>query len=238
MQECAGQPDNAAPWPDDATPRPDSVAPRRPTNEKARKALVGPGGRFLMLGALLYAFFGLRRSTTPPRGSRGHLGILRPPGSLAEPAFLARCIRCTRCADACEAQCILFFGPEAGPLEGTPYIQARDKGCTLCLTCIETCPTGALQPRERMEDVRMGVAEVDKRLCVSLNGTGVCGACHTVCPLRNRAITLSLRNAPVIQADHCVGCGLCEEICIVREPRAIQVRTERAWPGSEIVEGT
>ena len=187
-------------------------------------------GLLVRLGALtgvLLGYAGLRNSYRAPAATRGPLGILRPPGSRPEAELLALCLRCTRCADACEAQCIQFFGPEAGRLQGTPYIAARDRGCTICLACGETCPSAAILPLARLEDARMGTAWVDERLCVSHNGKGVCGACHTICPLRNRAITQNFRNAPEVHADHCVGCGLCEEVCIVRERRAIQVRTDR-----------
>lgn len=189
--------------------------------------VVAVGGRAAFASALLYGFLTLRRGSIPAAGVPEDLGILRPPGSLDETAFLSACIRCTRCVDACEAQCIRLFGPEAGTLHATPYIPARDKGCTLCLACGEACPTGAIEPLERMQDARMGVAEIDERLCLSLNGRGICGACFTVCPLRGRAITQDMRNAPVVHPDACVGCGLCEEICLVRERRAIRVRTER-----------
>jgi MauM/NapG family ferredoxin protein len=185
------------------------------------------GGRAALGGAVLAGYVALRRGKTAPAGTRTGFGILRPPGSLDEEAFLGACIRCTRCADACEAQCIQLFGPEGGDHQGTPYIESRDRGCTLCLACGEACPTGAIATLERMQEARMGIAEIDARLCLSLNGTGICGACFTVCPLRGRAITQAIRNAPVVHADACVGCGLCEEICLVREPRAIRVRTTR-----------
>lgn len=191
-----------------------------------RSGKIGAGG-----GAL-YGLLGLRRSTTAVAEARGDLGIVRPPGALDEKDFLARCIRCTECADACEAQCIRLFGPEAGDLQGTPYIVPAEKGCTLCLACGPACPSGALVPQESRDEPRMGVAVVDERLCVSHNGTGVCGACHTACPLRNRAIVQDFRNAPTVNADECTGCGLCEELCIVRDRRAIQVVTDRRPPGS------
>jgi len=73
----------------------------------------------------------------------------------------------------------------------------------------------------------MGLAVVDGRTCVSINGTGVCGACHTVCPFRNQAITLGLRNAPTVHAEYCVGCGLCEEACILDGTKAIRVFSDR-----------
>ncbi len=191
-------------------------------------------GRTAMIASLV-AGFGLwrRRDTEPPAGARGRLGVLRPPGALGEEAFAAFCIRCTRCADACDTQCIRFFGPGAGFQAGTPYIDANGRGCNLCLACGEACPTGAIQPLAASTDVAMGVAAVDERLCVSHNGTGVCGACYTICPLKGAAITQNHRNAPVVHDDACVGCGLCEEICIVRDRRAIQVVSDRRWWGSD-----
>ena len=74
----------------------------------------------------------------------------------------------------------------------------------------------------------MGTAVVDDRTCVSINGTGVCGACHTACPLRDSAITQGLRNAPTVHEEFCVGCGLCEEACIVKGIKAIRVFSGRA----------
>ena len=194
---------------------------------KESNPFLGILGRSALVAPLLLGFLALRRGRAALEGARANLGILRPPGSLDEPGFLATCIRCTRCADACEPQCIRCFGPEAGSLQGTPYILPGDKACNLCLACGKTCPVEAIKPLDKMEQAEMGLAVVDKRLCVSLNGTGICGACHTVCPLRNRAITLDIRNAPTVVEDECVGCGLCEEVCIVRQPRAIYVQTSR-----------
>lgn len=180
-----------------------------------------------VMGGFLGLFHQLRNAAVPSVGRRGDLGILRPPGAVDEKEFLARCIRCTRCADACESGCIRFFGAEAGSLEGTPYIMPEEKSCVLCLNCGQACPSAALEPLEKKDQVKMGVAVVDKRLCVSHNRTGICGACHTVCPFRNKAITQGIRNAPTVDEDHCVGCGFCEEACIVKDRRAIQVKTTR-----------
>jgi Pyruvate/2-oxoacid:ferredoxin oxidoreductase delta subunit len=69
-------------------------------------------------------------------------------------------------------------------------------------------------------------------LCVSPNGTGVCGAGFTLCPLQGTAITQGKHNAPTVVDAACTGCGLCEEACIVKDRidgRAIRVRSERAW---------
>lgn len=202
---------------------------RRTRREFLRRAGRAAAGAALV-GASVWSigtFLDGRRE--PPRGARGRLGILRPPGALDEPSFLARCIRCTRCSDVCRPGAIRLFPPGEGEQSGTPYLLAEERGCNLCLECIDACPAGALAPVERKEDARMGTAVVDERLCVSLNGTGVCGACHTACPLRNRALTQDYRNAPVVHPDVCVGCGLCEEACIVLENKAIRVVTGRRW---------
>ena len=171
---------------------------------------------------------GSRKGNQPLRGG---FGIVRPPGSIAENDFLSLCIRCSRCADACEANCIKFLTPGEGRKHGTPYILPVAKGCTLCLECGKACPTGAILPIEKKQDAKMGIAIVDERLCVSHNGSGVCGACFTVCPLRGKAITQAIRNAPEVHDEHCTGCGLCEYACIVDERpglRAIMVKGRTA----------
>lgn len=156
-------------------------------------------------------------------------GLVRPPGSLAETDFMAACIRCQRCSQACEADAIRLFGPGSGALEGTPYLVPEITACTLCLQCGPACPTGAIIPLAAMADADMGVAVVDEDLCVSHNGTGICGACYTICPLKGKAITQGYHNQPTVHADQCVGCGLCEEVCIVKRDKAIRVNTERSW---------
>jgi ferredoxin-type protein NapG len=205
--------------------------PRRPDR---RQVLAGAGRVALRLGlggalvAALASTFrrGPRRRPIEEAGT----GVLRPPGALALDAdFLATCIRCSLCAEACDTACIRLFDLGEGRHAGTPYIVAEARACNLCLACTEVCPSGALQIVRAPADVRMGVAVVDERLCVSHNGTGACGACHTVCPFRNAAITQGLFNAPTVHAERCVGCGLCEEACIVDDRKAIRVVTERSW---------
>jgi ferredoxin-type protein NapG/ferredoxin-type protein NapH len=156
-------------------------------------------------------------------------GILRPPGALEEVDFLASCSRCNLCAQVCETNCIRFFGPGRGQLAGTPHIVAEHRACNLCLECTQVCPTGALAATDDKRNVRMGEAVIDKRLCVSHDHTGVCGACHTACPLRNRAITQGIRNAPTVDPEQCVGCGMCEEVCIVDDRKAIRIVSGREW---------
>jgi len=168
---------------------------------------------------------------------------VRPPGALAEADFLATCIRCGRCADACPNRCIVAFTEEAGrevamrPGAGqrnTPVILPRRQACMLCagaqgdtLLCTAACPTGALRPTPKDADeiherVRMGTAEVDTNLCYSFNGAS-CGVCVRACPFEGDALSAGSWEKPVVDPSSCIGCGLCERSC-VHYPQAIRVR--------------
>ncbi len=168
---------------------------------------------------------------------------LRPPGALSERQFLARCIRCGRCIDACPNRCIVSFTHDAGKdlcmapgrgQTGTPVIFPRRQACILCngtgsgeLLCTAACPSGALRATRRDIDtiraeVKMGTAEVDRNLCYSFNGAS-CGACVRACPLEGHALRAGMWEKPIIEEKNCVGCGLCERSCI-RYPQAIRVR--------------
>ncbi|MHC5065761.1 MAG: 4Fe-4S dicluster domain-containing protein [Planctomycetota bacterium] len=202
-------------------------------NMPRRKFLgkVGRSGvRLGAAGGLLYAIQSMFKRPASPRPiEESRMGILRPPGALEEEAFLESCIRCELCAQACDTACIRLFAPWEGRHAGSPFIRAAERACNLCLACTQVCPSGALSELVERTEVRMGTAIVDERLCVSHNGTGACGACHTICPLRNKAISQGLFNKPTVHAEFCVGCGLCEEACIVDDRRAIQVSSGRSW---------
>jgi len=178
------------------------------------------------------------------RGSAsGRTSCLRPPGALPEKEFLARCIRCGRCIDACPNRCIVAFSDETGKdlsmspgpgQPGTPVIFPRRQACILCngargndLLCTAACPSGALRTTRRdidtiRSEVRMGTAVLDKHLCYSFNGAS-CGACVRACPLEGFALRAGMWEKPLLDKRNCVGCGLCERACI-RYPQAIRVQ--------------
>lgn len=139
---------------------------------------------------------------------------LRPPGAITDDdAFIAACIGCVMCGDVCPVGAIAFYGREGGTKVNTPFINPRNRACTLCGDCMKVCPTDALTPTPR-DKVTMGFAQIDRSACYPWVDKGVCGACATICPLGSKAIDFAFANVyrPEIK-DGCVGCGLCVQIC-------------------------
>ncbi len=150
--------------------------------------------------------------------------LLRPPGALAESDFAATCIKCGQCVRACPYGTLSLAPSGAEAPIGTPAFTAREVPCYMCqdIPCVKACPTGALDHGlERIEDARMGVATIDQESCLSWQGLR-CEICYRDCPVRDAAITVenhprrSSRHAlfvPMIHADACTGCGICEFAC-------------------------
>jgi len=148
---------------------------------------------------------------------------LRPPGSQREDIFLASCIRCGKCAQACPYRAIkvatLFDGLI---MMGTPYIKARETPCYVCMKCPPVCPSGALDRKLQKKDVLMGTAGLDKKTCLPWQGT-LCRSCYENCPIFDEAIVMDDQLRPVINEKKCIGCGICENVCPV-DPAAITVK--------------
>ncbi|KAA3615205.1 MAG: 4Fe-4S dicluster domain-containing protein [Planctomycetota bacterium] len=159
---------------------------------------------------------------------------LRPPGALPEPDFSATCIRCGQCVEACPFDTLYLAGAEAGLDYRTPTLDTRKNPCWLCkgyeeLLCIEACPTGSLAPVADVPSIRMGIAEIDRDLCLAWNQVS-CRACWHACPLPDRAIVLDERVRPIIDPKQCIGCGLCDYPCLT-EPTSVWI-----WPEQEVTD--
>ncbi|MCK7489645.1 MAG: 4Fe-4S binding protein [Anaerotruncus sp.] len=94
-----------------------------------------------LLGLVAVPFFRLT-----PSHKRASLKLIRPPGSLDEPKFLAKCVKCGQCMRACPTGGLQPALTEAGP-EGiyTPMLVPKIGYCEYyCSLCTQVCPTGAI----------------------------------------------------------------------------------------------
>lgn len=102
---------------------------------------------------------------------------LRPPGAVEESEFLALCIKCGQCLQVCPYHSIELADIFKGHGVGTPYIDARTRGCYACsaVPCVLACPTGALDHScEKPEDIKMGIAVLQfPQKCIALTNTPV-----------------------------------------------------------------
>lgn len=165
---------------------------------------------------------------------------IRPPGALPGREFLAACIRCGMCVQACPPGALRLADFLGDPVPaGTPFFRARTKACTMCesIPCVTACPTGALRHSlHDIADARMGLAELSAPdRCLSYTGAAYCNSCYWACPIAGTAIRMKQVRTrgggffmPVVDPDHCTGCGLCEQACVLEGEAAITVRANHA----------
>ena len=139
---------------------------------------------------------------------------VRPPGApVSEKEFLARCIRCQKCIDACDTRVIETMSLGSS-LKGafTPVLNFDYSWCNLCGRCWQVCPTGALSAGRIQESSPKvpAIAEVDRASCIAWSWSG-CTICFDECP--EEAIELGEHGGPYVLDDKCTGCGLCQLKC-------------------------
>lgn len=143
-------------------------------------------------------------------GLDGETPVLRPPGGQDEDAFLAGCLKCDKCRSICPQDCISTGVMEDGVLNyRAPKLDFHRGWCTFCDLCIQACPTKVLSPFDEAYD-RIGVAVIDTDECIAYRKGG-CQKCVEACEYD--ALHLDDAGRPVVKADACNGCGLCEYVC-------------------------
>jgi polyferredoxin len=208
---------------------------------RRRKVLTAVGAGVLILPAL--------RSTTGFSTERSPR-LIRPPGSLDETDFLARCIRCGDCMKVCPNNALHPAWSEAG-LEGfwTPVVVPRVGYCEpSCVLCTQVCPTGAIweitqaekawlpaAAKQGAKPIRLGTAFYDHGRCLPWSMATECIVCEEWCPTSPKAIYLVKAEVidaqgkpkqlqqPHVDPTRCVGCGACEFACPVKDRPAVYV---------------
>jgi len=159
-----------------------------------------PRRRVLLAGvaaALFYPF--VRTSGKSTRNFSS--GLIRPPGSVEELAFLERCIKCDQCIRVCPTNVLQPAWMEGG-LEGlwSPLLDFEVGHCQLnCVACGEVCPTGAILPITLDEKlgrgahaadgpIRLGTAHFDVGRCLPYSKSIPCIVCEEMCPTSPKAI--------------------------------------------------
>ena len=161
--------------------------------------------------------------------------VIRPPGSVVESEFLARCVRCGECMKVCITgglQPTLF---EAG-IEGiwTPILVSKIGYCEFnCTLCGQVCPTLAIRKLslEEKQKTVIGLAFVDPSRCIPFVLGTPCIVCEEHCPTPKKAIVFRehtvaggvVAQVPVVLPHLCIGCGICENRCPIPDIAAIRV---------------
>ncbi len=198
---------------------------------------------FLSVGSGL-ALYPLLRSGDDFEANANPL-LIRPPGSVEEKDFLARCIRCGQCMRVCPNNALHPTFMESG-LEGiwSPMLIPKIGYCEpTCTLCGQVRPTGAILELTQKVKVgdkdtppnRIGTAFFDRGRCLPWAMAKPCIVCEEWCPTSPKAIYLKEETVldslgkevvvkrPYIDPDLCTGCGACEYACPVMDRRAVYV---------------
>ena len=211
-------------------------------------ALPAVGRRQVMLaGAFGLLFFPMARLSGGVRKNFSR-AVIRPPGSVEEDEFLRRCIKCDQCIRVCPTN-VLQPALFEGGVEGlwTPIMISKMGWCELnCTLCSQVCPTGAIReisiaeklgvgPFEVKGPVKTGTAFYNRGRCLPWAMDTSCVVCEEVCPVSPKAIfTRNVETIdrygkkielklPYIDPVKCIGCGICEHECPVKDDPAVYV---------------
>jgi len=191
----------------------------------AKESIVLGRRNVLLAGGAGLASIAVSRTTPNFDPHRPNLALIRPPGALPEPEFLARCVKCGECIKVCTTNGLQPTTLEAG-LEGvwTPIlVPAVRSYCEYnCTLCGQVCPTGAIRkltPEEKKE-WRIGTAWFDRSRCLPHALNEPCIVCEEHCPTPTKAIKFRVRDRfgdvikqPYVDINLCVGCGNCVSAC-------------------------
>lgn len=151
---------------------------------------------------------------------------LRPPGAIDEDEFLAMCIKCGQCLQVCPYHSIKLADFGKGHGVGTPYIEARERGCYACsaVPCVLACPSGALDHRcEKPEDIKMGIGVLEfPERCIAITKTpvpkGHSKRIHDFLNDQRNVTELELEKLKKLDEFEGKQCTICADMCPIPNP--------------------
>lgn len=153
-----------------------------------------------------------------------------PPGAWSARHFARHCTACQLCVSACPNN-VLRPSTEPARLMQPEMSYERGYCRPECTRCSDVCPAGAICPItiEEKSSARIGHAVWIRKNCIPLTDGVECGNCARHCP--SGAILMVPSDSedpnsvriPVVNAEWCIGCGACENLCPARPFSAIYV---------------
>lgn len=153
-----------------------------------------------------------------------------PPGAKDPKNFASKCTGCQLCVSVCPNK-VLRPSTDLGRLMQPELSYERGYCRPECTKCSEVCPAGAITAisREEKSAIQVGRAVWIKSNCVAVTDNVDCGNCAARCPAG--AILMvpmdpndsSSRKIPSVNAERCIGCGACENLCPAAPFSAIYV---------------
>ena len=153
-----------------------------------------------------------------------------PPGAWSARHFARHCTACQLCVSACPNN-VLRPSTEPARLMQPEMSYERGYCRPECTHCSDVCPAGAIRPItiEEKSSARIGHAVWIRKNCIPLTDGVECGNCARHCP--SGAILMVPSDSedpnsvriPVVNAERCIGCGACENLCPARPFSAIYV---------------
>ena len=153
-----------------------------------------------------------------------------PPGALSARDFARHCTACQLCVSVCPNE-VLRPSTDLMKLMQPEMSYERGYCRPECTKCGDVCPAGAIRPITAAEKsaTQIGHAVWVKQNCVPLTDGVECGNCARHCPtgaiqmVPSDPADAASPKIPVVNAERCIGCGACENLCPARPFSAIYV---------------
>lgn len=154
---------------------------------------------------------------------------LVPPGAESIQNLRQHCTACQLCVSVCPNQVLRPSGKLSSFMQ--PEMSYERGYCRPeCTKCSEVCPTGAIHllTKEEKSSTKVGYAVVVRENCIPLTDGVSCGNCARHCPsgaiqMIKEVVEGKEVELPVVNAERCIGCGACENLCPSRPFSAIYV---------------